>query len=190
MKEEQLLHTIKVYKNYDIEKIKEEIKKLPEFSRLIYLQGDTLDMKAVTPPNFNETSDVEKRESEFNKLLFKEIPYINSIIEENNLVRTRLMIVKPGECYGWHNDNTERWHVPIISKIGAFFTYADGLIYMEADGSLYKTDTRQFHTVFNGTDTIRMHLVGAPIKNFSFTLPCNVSRDIRTKKMVTRNFRR
>lgn len=169
LKQEVRLHTIKVETNYDLDKIREEIALLPKFNSQIYLQGDSPDMDPIGKIGYERAREIDANELAFTYFLHDNIPYINSILAELNIVRARVMILEKKECYTWHDDNCERWHLPVKSGNGAFFCYKDGMVNMEADGSIYKADTRRWHYAMNGTQNQRIHIVGAPSKNFVFT---------------------
>ena len=83
---------------YDLEIIKKELTTLPEYDNQIYLQGDTKDMDPIKPTIGKNYLIVDETEKNFNIPLF-DIPYINSILKEHNLVRTRIMKMKPKCCY-------------------------------------------------------------------------------------------
>ena len=68
---------------YDLELIKKELATLPEYDTQLYLQGDTPDMVADEP--IKNYLLVDETENDFWVPLF-DIPYINSILKENNLV--------------------------------------------------------------------------------------------------------
>jgi len=149
----------KIIKKYDLNKIKEEIETLPYFEKELCLQGINPDS------DYNEClgkiENLKYPEDSFKYPLF-DIPYINSILEENKIYRTRLLILKPHTCYSWHKDPTFRYHIPIITHRKCKFAFEDLVFHMPADGSLYEVDTRQKHTAFNGRNDEgnRLHLVG------------------------------
>ena len=101
---------------YDLEKIKEELDTLPSYDTQLYLQGDTKDMDSHEA--IRNYLLVDETENDFNIPLF-DLPYINSIMKKHNLVRTRVMKMKPKTCYYWHHDKTKR-HI-----MCNFTTYAD-----------------------------------------------------------------
>ena len=99
----------------DLDKIKKELEILPKYDEQIALQGtkDNLDpFYACNAEIFNNTN---KREHEFNTPIF-DIPYINSIIKDLKMYRTRVMKLKPKTCYTYHQDTTKRIHIPLIYK--------------------------------------------------------------------------
>jgi hypothetical protein len=144
---------------YNLEKILEEVSTLPDLSseNQVMLQGT----EENSNYHLHSTDQYDYIDSDFSELLF-DIPYINSIIKELNLYRTRIMGLKPKTCLTWHRDAFRRVHIPLISDWRCLFVVEDKAIHLPADGSAYYVDTNKFHTVFNGTFNItRLHLVGS-----------------------------
>ena len=146
---------------YDLELIKKELATLPEYDTQLYLQGDTPDMIADEP--IKNYLLVDETENDFWVPLF-DIPYINSILKENNLVRTRIMKMKPKTCYYWHHDKTKRLHIPIQTHEHCFLLLDNDRIHLPADGTAYEVDTTVNHTALNCSKIDRIHIVGV-IKN-------------------------
>lgn len=144
---------------YDLELIKKELNTLPEYSNQIYLQGDTKDMDPFEPTKGNNYLLADLSEEAFHIPLF-DIPYINSILEEHDLVRARVMKMKPKTCYYWHRDNTKRLHIPVITHEHCFLLLENERIYLPADGSAYIVDTTNMHTALNCSKIERIHIVG------------------------------
>jgi hypothetical protein len=144
---------------YDLELIKKELSLLPDYSNQIYLQGDVPDMDPLEPTIGQNYLLVDRAESDYCELLF-DLPYINSIIEEHNLVRTRVMRMKPKSCYYWHCDNTKRLHIPVITHEHCFLLLDDERIHLPADGTAYVIDTTKMHTALNASKIERIHIVG------------------------------
>lgn len=90
---------------------------------------------------------------------------IDSMIKNSpyGMVRTRIMVVKPGKKYTVHYDNSPRIHIPIVSNEECrFIFYAPNKIigdYLEPDGSIYWVDTRKYHTFYNKSQSDRIHVV-------------------------------
>ena len=143
----------------DIEKIKSELKLLPKFDEQICLQGtkDNLDpFYGIGAKIFNNTG---RKEIEFNTLIF-DLPYINSIIKDLNMYRTRVMNMPPRTCYTIHKDTTKRIHIPIITNEHCLFIIDKEIKHYPADGSYYLVDTTQYHTAVNASIQNRIHIVG------------------------------
>jgi len=83
-----------------------------------------------------------------------------TLINQYNLKRTRLMWVGPYACYSMHKDETPRIHIPLITNPECYFVFRSGLIEHLSDDSIYWIDTTQTHTFMNCSDQPRLHLVG------------------------------
>lgn len=75
--------------------------------------------------------------------------------------RTRILSKPRYNCNSWHRDPEPRIHIPIISNPGSVFVVNHHATHLPADGSVYFTDTRGYHTALNGGDVNRVHLVAA-----------------------------
>ena len=89
-----------------------------------------------------------------------DIPYINSIIEEHELYRVRIMRLKSKTCYSYHQDWDKRFHLPIITNDKCFFIIDDVVSRYPADGNFYIIDTTKTHTAVNASWEDRIHLIG------------------------------
>lgn len=146
----------------DLEKIKKELQTLPDMTNIsqIGLQGtnDNLD-PFLSVGTINK---IEKyKETDFVVPIF-DIPYINSIMAELKMFRTRLMILKPRECYTYHYDFSKRIHIPVITNESCFIVENRQLRHLPADGNYYVVDTTKMHTALNGSrdNEDRLHIVG------------------------------
>lgn len=75
----------------------------------------------------------------------------------------RMRILSKGlfNCNSWHRDPEPRLHIPIITNPGSLFIVNHHVTHLPADGSVYFTDTRGYHTALNGGEYHRVHLVAA-----------------------------
>ncbi len=75
----------------------------------------------------------------------------------------RMRILSKGlyNCNSWHRDPEPRLHIPLITNPGALFIVNHHVTHLPADGSVYFTDTRGYHTALNGGGHHRVHLVAA-----------------------------
>jgi len=144
----------------DIEIIKSELKLLPKFDEQICLQGtkDNLD------PFWGIGKWLEKhekgyKETDFNTFIF-DMPYINSILSDLKMYRTRVMNLKSKTCYTYHRDITKRIHIPIETNKDCFMIVNKEVKHYPADGNYYIVDTTQYHTALNASNQDRVHLVG------------------------------
>ena len=61
----------------------------------------------------------------------------------------------------WHRDPESKIHIPIETNPGSLFIVNHHLTHLPADGSVYFTDTRGYHTALNGGEETRTHIVAA-----------------------------
>ena len=146
--------------NYSLSKIKEELDTLPEYDNQLYLQGNNPDMDPIEPTVGQNYLHVDNNELEYNINLF-DIPYINSIMDEHKLVRTRLMRMKKKTCYYWHKDSTKRLHIAIDTHPHCFLLVDGEQFHIPADGNYHIIDTTRMHTALNASKQDRIHIVGA-----------------------------
>ena len=75
--------------------------------------------------------------------------------------RTRVLSKGLYNCNSWHRDPEPRLHIPIVTNPGSLFVVNHHVTHLPADGSVYFTDTRAYHTALNGGETRRVHVVAA-----------------------------
>ena len=75
--------------------------------------------------------------------------------------RMRVLMKDPYNCNSWHRDPEPRLHIPITTNPGSLFIVNHHCTHLPADGSVYFTDTRGYHTALNGGPTPRVHIVAA-----------------------------
>ena len=75
----------------------------------------------------------------------------------------RMRVLSKGlyNCNSWHRDPEPRLHIPVITNPGSLFVVNHHVTHLPADGSVYFTDTRGYHTALNGGDHHRVHIVAA-----------------------------
>ena len=75
----------------------------------------------------------------------------------------RMRVLSKGlyNCNSWHRDPEPWLHIPILTNPGSLFVVNHHVTHLPADGSVYFTDTRGYHTALNGGDTHRVHIVAA-----------------------------
>ena len=75
----------------------------------------------------------------------------------------RMRVLSKGlyNCNSWHRDPEPRIHIPVISNPGSLFIVNHHVTHLPADGSVYFTDTRGYHTALNGGEERRVHIVAA-----------------------------
>ncbi len=75
--------------------------------------------------------------------------------------RMRVLLKERFNCNSWHRDPEPRLHIPIYTNPGALFIVNHHCTHLPADGSVYFTDTRGYHTALNGGESNRIHIVAA-----------------------------
>ena len=104
--------------------------------------------------------EVELKDIEFNQVVkLLENTYIKELIEKFKLFRTRLMCLKPKTCLTWHNDYSQRIHIPIVTNDKCFMVIENTKISLKA-GYAYQVDTTKMHTAINASLENRYHIVG------------------------------
>ena len=108
---------------------------------------------------------------EFNDTLFYDIWREHC----EGLCRMRLMRLMPKTGLSFHEDFCARFHFAITTNPAAFFLTTENddwaetqdgftlpgvsVSHIPADGRMYRVNTRRLHTVYNGGNTERIHLV-------------------------------
>lgn len=80
---------------------------------------------------------------------------------EFTIGRVRLNVKQRYNCNSWHRDPEPRLHIPIVTNPGSLMIVDHHVTHLPADGSVYFTDTRRWHTALNGGLEPRIHLVAA-----------------------------
>lgn len=156
---------IKIDKHYDLNKIKKEID--------ILLSEHTLTLGAqllLQSPNGDDWYNItapskihpDLRETDYKKLNIPEDWESAKFIKENNLCRTRLLVIPTGKCYSWHKDYGHRMHLAVHTNEKCFFVEDRTLVNIPDDGFPYLLDVSNWHTAMNCSDGPfdRIHLVG------------------------------
>ena len=76
------------------------------------------------------------------------------------MFRTRIMRLRPYQCYSYHIDPSPRIHIPLITNENCFMIIDDMLYRYPADGNYYLADTTKIHTFVNASLEDRIHIVG------------------------------
>jgi hypothetical protein len=96
---------------------------------------------------------------QFSGTYFEEV--ISDLKKRFPIGRTRILSKGLYNCNSWHRDPEPRLHIPVITNPGSLFIVNHHVTHLPADGSVYFTDTRGYHTALNGGDTKRVHIVAA-----------------------------
>lgn len=146
----------------DLDKIKEELKRLPEFKPPFFDQISLQGVEDNPDPFFGIGSmkDLTSyKETDFTEFNF-DLPYINHIIEDLNMCRTRVLVLHPKTCYSLHRDTSKRIHIPVVTNEKCWMIVNKEIMHLPADGRYYEIDTTQEHTALNGSWEARTHIVG------------------------------
>ncbi len=84
-----------------------------------------------------------------------------ALVERFPIGRMRILQKSLYNCNSWHRDPEPRLHIPVISNPGSLFIVNHHCTHLPADGSVYFTDTRGYHTALNGGLYPRVHIVAA-----------------------------
>jgi hypothetical protein len=85
----------------------------------------------------------------------------NALKERFTLGRIRVLSKAIYSCNSWHRDPEPRVHIPLVTNPGSLFIVNHHCTHLPADGSVYFTDTRGYHTALNGGPDPRVHIVAA-----------------------------
>ena len=103
----------------------------------------------------------EKAFSEFNPdfagTYIEEVP--SQLATRFPIGRMRVLSKGLYNCNSWHRDPDPRLHIPIVTNPGSLFVVNHHVTHLPADGSVYFTDTRGYHTALNGGEKRRVHIV-------------------------------
>jgi hypothetical protein len=119
----------------------------------------------------DSTSDEVPRDPIVDETAYTEIApafagtYVEEVVRDLQellpIGRVRLLGKDPFNCNSWHRDPEPRLHIPIITNPGALFVINHHVTHLPADGSVYFTDTRAYHTAMNGGEHQRLSIVAA-----------------------------
>ena len=83
---------------------------------------------------------------------------VNALREKYGVVRGRYMMMNWKSCLTYHNDETPRIHLPLITNDGCFMII-DGKTEQLHEGITYHVDTTKQHTAINAGKHLRFHIV-------------------------------
>ena len=97
------------------------------------------------------------KETDFTEFNF-DLPYINHIIEDLNMCRTRVLVLHPKTCYSLHRDTSKRIHIPVVTNEKCWMIVNKEIMHLPAD-DIMKLILRKNtpHLTVHG---IRTHIVG------------------------------
>ncbi len=83
------------------------------------------------------------------------------IVNDFNLVRSRIMLLHGKRCYSIHPDDSWRLHIPITTNPGCLFYFPDHKEHFHLEeGKVYKVNTTERHTFLNTSTEDRIHFIG------------------------------
>lgn len=145
---------------YDIERILLELESLPKWDLQICLQSYEGNKDHTFGCGLlKKIIDAGYKEEDLTHKIFN-IPYINSIIDEHGLYRTKFFRMRKKTCYSYHKDQTKRLHIPIVTNDKCFFVINDEVVRTPTEGHPYVLDTTLIHTAVNASFEDRIHLIG------------------------------
>lgn len=147
----------------DIERILLEIESLPNDTQ-VSLQTNDVNNK---DHSVGVGRPIKMKEFDFIYPIFN-VKYINELMKEMKLYRTRIMRMKPFTCYSLHKDFSLRLHIPLITNEKCFLVVDNKVIRYPADGNYYILDARKEHTAVNASQEERIHLI-ACVKDEDYT---------------------
>ena len=129
------------------------------------------DLSGLFFTRVDETYEEVRREDVVDEFKFTELvpmfkgTYFENVHDEltKRFAIGRMRVLSKGlyNCNSWHRDPEPRLHIPIITNPGSLFLVNHHATHLPADGSVYFTDTRGYHTALNGGETHRVHIVAA-----------------------------
>lgn len=129
------------------------------------------DLSGLFYTRVDDTYAEVQREEVVNEFAFTEfVPefqdtYFHEVWSTLSQIATigRMRVLSKGlyNCNSWHRDPEPRLHIPIVSNPGSLFVVNHHVTHLPADGSVYFTDTRGYHTALNGGESNRVHIVAA-----------------------------
>jgi|TARA_R100000084_G_C4633589_1_gene139767 aspartyl/asparaginyl beta-hydroxylase (cupin superfamily) len=158
---------IEVLEEIDHKTILEEINDVKILLRKGWKDLEQVGLQSIKPDmkwqdqwdkSINSLNKLQYPETYFKYPLF-DLPNTNRLLEKYGMVRTRIMVSKPGTNLSFHNDLTKRIHIPLITTTDSIMIIEDAIYRLEP-GKVYLTNTTLQHTAVNASNSIRVHVVG------------------------------
>lgn len=93
----------------------------------------------------------------FEETYFKRV--YEKLLARYELGRIRILKLEARTCLSYHRDPEPRIHIPLTTNPGALMIVDQFAVNLKADGRVYYTNTLKYHSVLNGGETERIHLV-------------------------------
>jgi len=155
---------------FDFIKLKNECPIIPEDSMAIRMEGLSIQHRKNVVAPWNTIDGLESlrhydedcTDKDFNIVHnnFKNTEY-EKIINDFNLVRSRILLLYEKRCYSIHQDMSWRLHIPIETNPDCLFYFSDYKEHFHLEeGKVYKVNTTERHTFFNAGWDNRIHFMG------------------------------
>ena len=155
--------------NVNLKKLKEYLIAIEKNIFYPKLNGISIQHRKNVPAPWNLIDGLESlkiyedcTEKDFNVVHknFKNTEY-ERIINDFNLVRSRIMLLQGKKCYSIHIDESWRLHIPIVTNPGCLFYFPDHKEHFHLEeGKVYKVNTTERHTFLNASTEDRIHFIG------------------------------
>jgi hypothetical protein len=93
----------------------------------------------------------------FEETYFKSV--YKELLTKFDLGRVRILKLEPRTCLSYHRDPEPRIHIPLTTNPGALMIVDQFAVNLPANGRVYYTNTLKYHSVLNGGEHERIHLV-------------------------------
>ena len=155
---------------FDFQKLKNECPNINEDSLGFRMEGLSIQHRKNVVAPWNTIDGLESlshydkdcTDTDFNILHrnFKNTEY-EKIINDFNLVRSRILLLNGKRCYSIHQDISWRLHIPIKTNHSCLFYFSDHKEHFHLEeGKVYKVNTTERHTFFNASTEDRVHFIG------------------------------
>ena len=155
---------------FDFEQLKKESPNIVDNPFSFRMDGLSLQHRKNIPSPWNSIDGLESlrhydqscSEKDFNIIHknFKNTEF-EKIINDFNLVRSRIMLLHGKRCYSIHQDQSWRLHIPIETAPDCLFYFPDHKEHFHLEeGKVYKVNTTECHTFLNANEEDRIHFIG------------------------------
>jgi hypothetical protein len=143
----------------DLDTLRDEVKLIRSIQ--ITIESNHVDKnQIVLQTSQSGHSNWWEKEEVYTTPLYKETPYLNSLMKKYNMLRSRILDLPSKSCYTLHSDRFDRVHIPIHTNDSNLFVI-DSNVYRLPVGDVYLSQTTLPHTYLNGSKETRTHIVGA-----------------------------
>jgi hypothetical protein len=153
---------------FDFDQLKKDFLNFDYHDITRRFEGISLQHRNDILPPWNDVDGLESIglyncvEKDFNVINknFKNTEF-EKIINNFNLIRSRILIMNKKSCYSIHHDYSWRLHMPIKTNSKCLFYFPDHEKHFNLEeGKVYKVNTTQKHTFLNSSFEERIHFIG------------------------------